>query len=444
MGSLVTANFRVGQEIIDQLAQADANHHWILANGSLINNVCIHGKPPSYGPRGRNIRRMFGWLRFSWLALFAFRAVGAIGVFQWWRKAGSVNRLPENPFRLFVGFGAGPEERMWKMFLAEDKVPAVRVDQTVPATFGALHRPRLRRLLATAWEKAGEAYYLIANSDHEWVVANRLDFLTFACMRDGQYAFFFEWWRDMNTKCIGKTVFISADTPAFACLDAGSREVEFHQHGCLRRSVLMPQFPVLQVLTEEEEDYLKRLLPGSTFRLVRPEVQITGHDRLLLIASVYDDNERHKAAELQKLEEVFSWAESRGLDVKIRPHPCEDPGFWRLHFPSAVIDASDASFEDALLRLRPLIVLSWFSTALIDAQLRGVVPISISSANCQHVQDMIFPLHSHCLRWPEQKSVLDDLVAGKFEVAEIVSGLRAAHMDTQNEPQDDSIEATDS
>lgn len=435
----LTENFRISQEVINQLTNIDAKHHWMLAHSSLIQDVYILGKHPSCGPRGRIIRRAFGWLRFSWLGLFLLRAVGAIGVFQWWWKAGSGNSLPENSIRLFVGFGAGQEEQMWRKFLAEDKLPAVRLDQTNPATFGALHRPRLMRLLATAWKKTGTAYHFIANSNNKWIVANRLDFLTFACMRVGQYVFFLEWWRNMNTKRIAKAVFVSNDTPAFACLDSGFREVEFRQHGCLRRSDLMPKFPALQIMTEEEEAYLKHLLPGSAFCLAQPEVQITGHNRLLLVASIYDGDYHHKVAELQKLKEVFYWAESHGLSIMVRPHPCEDPGFWRLHFPSAAIDASDASFEDALLRLRPIIVLSWFSTALIDALLRGVVPVSISSANCQHVQDMIFPLHRHCLRWPEQKQVLDGLAGGRVEVDEIISELRAVRSDAHYAFQDDSV-----
>lgn len=237
----------------------------------------------------------------------------------------------------------------------------------------------------------------------------------------------------MNSGRIEKAVFISNDTPAFACLDAGFRKVEFRQHGCLRRSDLMPQFPLLQVLTEEEQDYLSKQLPGAEFRLVQPRGQIENYNRLLLIASIYDTDELHKADELQKLKDIFAWAESRSVAVRIRPHPCEDPVFWRLHFPDAMIDAADASFEDALARLRPLFVLSWFSTALIDALLRGVVPVSVSSANCKHVQDMVVSLHSHCLAWPEQESILDDIVAGKTEVAEIVQRLRTTGSHAQGQ-----------
>jgi hypothetical protein len=413
------------QDAIDRLVENDAEHHWMLAHDSLIRNVYISGKRLSYSPRASIIRRMFDWLRFFRLELFMLRAAGLIGVVPWWWQASSVKRLPGNPFRLFVGFGAGSEEQMWGKFKAEGWGPTLRLDQTKPATFGVLHQPGLIRLLATAWRKAGTTYCFVVNSDHEWLIANRPDFLTHACMQIGQYAFFYEWWRGLNTALIEEAVFISNDTPAFACLDAGFRNVEFRQHGCLRRSDLMPRFPLLQVLTEEERDYLSKQLPGSTFRLVQPGKVIEEHNRLLLIASIYDTDELHKADELQKLKEIFSWAESQGVAVRIRPHPCEAPVFWRQHFPDAVIDAADASFEDALTRLRPLFVLSWFSTALIDALLRGVVPISVSSASCQHVQDMIISLHRYCLEWPQQKGILDSIVAGKAEVAEIVQGLRS-------------------
>jgi hypothetical protein len=416
---------------IDRLAEINTEHHWMLAHDSLIRNVYISHKPLAYSQRSMLIRRMFDWLRLPPLELFVLRAVGTVGALQWWWRAKSAKGLPKNPFRLFVGFGAGPEEPMWRKYQAEDKVPALRLDQTKPATFGALHQPGLLRLLSRVWRKAGTTHRFVVNSDHEWVIVSRPDFLTHACQRIGQYAFFYEWWRGMNAAHIEKAVFISNDTPAFACLDAGFRKVEFRQHGCLRRSTLMPQFPMLQVLTEEEKDYLSKQLPGASFHLARPGVVIEKYNRLLLITSIYDTDELHKGDELQKLKDVFSWAKSQSVEVRIRPHPCEDPVFWRLYFPEAVIDTTDATFEDALSRLRPLFVLSWFSTTLIDALLRGVVPVSVSSTNCKHVQDMIVSLHRHCLGWPEQKDILDDIAAGKAEVAKIVQGLRSAGSQAQ-------------
>ena len=116
----------------------------------------------------------------------------------------------------------------------------------------------------------------------------------------------------------------------------------------------------------------------------------------ILVASVYE-----RSQEMQRIMPVLDWARVNGCRVRVRPHPREDRSFWSNEVdPTLVqIEDSDASFHDALHRLRPRIVVSWYSTALADSLNCGIVPVTVNDATTPAIADMVYPLLDRALRW---------------------------------------------
>lgn len=413
--------------MISQLYQLSKKYQWAVANSGLIQDVYILNQPPSYGKKGRALRKVIALMKFNFAALIVIRTIALIDVSRWWWRACSDSIIETGECRIFVGFGAGPEEEMWHKFSEENNGSVFRLDQTQPASFGKLHRPHLISLWKETWIRSGQTFDFLQKESVEPVVSCLLDFVTFATMRMGQYMFFLRWWTEMQDRGIQKVTFISADTPAFACLDSGFRKVEFRQHGLLRKSVLMPPFPNMRLLTKEELKYYSTLMPDSQIETDQPDKKVTLHRKVILLASVYDWENFNKLNEMKTLIEFFRWASLRGFRIVVRRHPRENDDFWQTHFPDIIIDDGGDSFEDAMLRLRPMMMVTWFSTTLIDALRCNVVPVSISAIDNQHVQDLIVSLPDHCLMWPEQRAVLDSLAAGEVSVDVVVRELSSSN-----------------
>lgn len=400
---------------------------WFLANSTVLQAWLQNdASKVTYGPRGKWVWRLINMATQFHLTLWVIRVIGSLDALIWWRNAGAAGKVLEDHSEVFVGFGAGSEEKMWSYFLQKTNGRAVRLDQTEVKTFGAYHRPKLVTLLKEIWHQSAQAYTFLAKTQIQPVVSYRLDFFTFTAMRMAQYAFHKCWWRVRGDLKIERVVFISADIPAYACLDAGLSNVEFHQHGLLRKSLLMPKFPCMELLTESEKKYYLELMPNSKINFRKNNGSVTDHRRIILIASIYEIPNFSKALSLSVLEDLYKWANTNELRIIIRKHPKENGDFWSNYFPELHIDAIDDSFNEALVRIKPMIMLTWFSTSLIDALHSNIVPVTISAIEDVHVQDMIINMRSHCLSWVEDRQVLNELVSGKVTVAEVVSSIASS------------------
>lgn len=333
--------------------------------------------------------------------------------------------LPES-CRIFVGFGAGPEEEMWQTFVAGTGDPTVRLDETRPETFFTYYCPRLGCLWKQVWRESGAVIAFLATTDLEPVASYRKDAITFAAMRMALYLLYRSWWTEHKDRGIIDVVFLAADTPAYACVDTAVAPVEYRQHGLNRRTILLPAFPRLKLLTAVEAEWYSRCMPQVKSSTLPCRVSVSQHELVLLIASVYTAPGFNKANDLGRLKDLIKWAERNGFRVIVRKHPREEDDFWSRHFPNVTIDPGGDRFEDALSRLRPMFVASWFSTSLVDALLANVVPVSIMQATDSWINDMVFEIPEHCLLWPIGESVMNALVKGETDVDSVVSGLLEA------------------
>jgi hypothetical protein len=265
---------------------------------------------------------------------------------------------------------------------------------------------------------------LLFKTKAQVVAGLKLDFLVHVAMRSATYAFFKTWWKGVHNY-ISEVTFVSADIPAYACLDSGVGNVSYWQHGLLRRSVLMPKFDVFNLITSEEKNYYQGIFEESNILVENKKACVTNHQKVLLISSCYETVNFQKKNYLEEIKELCQWAAGFNLRVVVRKHPRENDDFWETLFPEAEVEKSESTFEEILRHVKPMIMVTWFSTTLIDAFLHHVVPVSISSRNDRNVLDLIVNLTDYCYSWIDDRDVLDKLVDGQITVAECIEVLMA-------------------
>jgi hypothetical protein len=98
--------------------------------------------------------------------------------------------------------------------------------------------------------------------------------------------------------------------------------------------------------------------------------------------------------------------------VAVRPHPADDIGYWDRwrNVEGVEILEDHSSFMQFLEDVRPRFVASSYSTALLDALLRGIVPITISDDD--QFLDIVFPIQEIAVSWFKESELaqlmLDD------------------------------------
>lgn len=405
------------------LSKIFSSKRWFFLSSSLLQAGLFNHKV-IYGTRGKIVQ---SWISLLWpnsvLLLFSMRLIGCIEVTLLLRNAHKGQSWSTaTPCRIFVGFGAGPEEYMWERFKNASPILSIRLDQTNPSTFGSIYRPNIIDLWRKVWCEAEIAFEVIMNTSIEPVQALRADYITQATTRLAQYAFFFQWWKGLN-KDLKDIVFITPDIPAYACIDAGFPSVQFWQHGLLRKSLLFPPFKSLLLLTNAEVKYYKKLMPECDIVLDKSTLKVVNHNRTILFTSIYDTSDFKKITYIALLNGLCEWALQKKMQIVIRKHPCETDSFWENNFSRIKILSQKESIENTMLRVKPMLMITWFSTTLIDALRYNVVPVSINSMNECVVQDLIINLREHCLLWSENRDDIDQLVSGKTSVEKIINRL---------------------
>lgn len=387
---------------------------WSVASSSTIQAIA-KGTHEAYGPRGRWIYALFAMTGISWLGLQALRLLTFGMVTLWWVKSLKETRCKKSPVELFIGFGAGPEQQMFDAFLSEGERSIVRIDQTNPAAAATVMRPALLALWRHAWSEPLLILNGLRRTEVPVIKAHAHEWLTSIAIRIGTYVFY-KAWAERLPSDIRRIVFISPDIPSFAVIDAQKLNlnisIEFRQHGLLRKSIVLPKFNKVLALNKPESDHIGAAAGCEQVETVeiRCEDQFLETKPVLLFASVYDFPGFNKEDHIDLLRGVVEWATDNSLRMVIRLHPCEREEFWPTHFPALEIEREVGRFEECLKRFSPVIVMSWFSTALIDALKKGFLPVLITPGSEQALADIVFPLDEIALRWPVDQSNLESLI----------------------------------
>jgi hypothetical protein len=381
---------------------------WALADSALLQAIAAD-QPVKRGPRGE---RLHGWLVRAdrvGLAIPAMWIVGMTQAVAAWRRhrSGPAQGVPFG--RVFVGFGAGMEDKLFRQYESMVGPSVVRVDQTDPASCGKYQRVAFARIIGAVTRSTRQASKALRGLPPS--LAPSCDqFRTFAAMRLGDYSFMRAWFETLNARVprVTEACFVAADTPAFAAIDSGLMARHL-QHGFVRHSLVFPGFAHVDALTIDEGKHFRRRLPDAIVAQVEyPHIALEGLSSAILVASVYEET-----AELQKVQSFLSWAQLQSWGVAVRPHPREDRKFWTTQVDRGLFQLAeeDRTFHDALKRLRPRIVVSWYSTALADALNCGIIPVTVSDGDTPAVRDMVYPLFKRALRWPQDASRIAEVMA---------------------------------
>jgi hypothetical protein len=375
---------------------------------------------PTRGPwqrRGRRLVSMAGRLRLerplSMLANVILLLRAYAGQFRVKVEAG--RRAP-----LFVGIRALREPDLVRQFAAMQGRPVVRIDERRLANFAAHGRVSLRALLTEMSAVSHEVWRHLDRTGRFGVVS-RIDAVNFLTMHGHEYAYLRAWFRlylrDPGASSL--IAFSAISNPSFAAIAAGAQAV-YMLHGFQRRSTIYPSLARAVCFTAFEADHVRRRLPECAVTLEKEPVRQIDTDRTLAIAGTYESH----SSEL--IHPVIDWARGNRMPVVVRKHPADETGYWdRWHGIDGVdIRAASGSFTAFLDEVRPRFLACWYSTALFDALLRGIVPITVMPDDGQAL-DIVFPFRHIALCWPEDAKraqiLLDDVGARNAFVAEKIA-----------------------
>lgn len=410
----MTSSLETVTDITFKLREQKSLPLWAVADSGTILAIA-KGEDVVYGPRGRWVNAMFKVVGLSWLGVLTLRAIAAGCVTLWWMKSLAVATTDVQVKELFIGFGAGPEAEMFKRFQAESDRSVQHLDQTKPASLAIIARPPLAKLWCLSWSESRRVVSGFRHTSCLYLKNHVTQWLSATGIKIGTYVFF-RAWAECLPRIIDRVIFLSPDTPAFAIIDSEKynpeRAVEFWQHGLLRQSLILPKFHKVLALNRPEAAHISKFNPSAEIRVSPVDLKresVTA-EPLLLMTSLYTSPEFDKYDHLDLLAELFSWAKEKNIKVVVRPHPCEDLGFWGECFPQIFIDHNGGSFSECLSRWSPGIVISWFSTTLMDALKGGVLPVLITHGSEKALADIVFPLDRIAIKWPEEQALLEHLL----------------------------------
>lgn len=400
------------------LQKLPEKYHWVFADSELLQSI-FRGVAIQRGTAGTRLNLLVSFfVKFGLVYLVLF-AVGALELVKLLLRqknksnlgaaTASGELLHKCPDYFFVGFGAGSEESLFAAYCAEMGNCVARIDQTKVESMGQFHQVGLFSAFGSLLHSISMARQAMRSLPIEYEPWKN-DFFTFIGMRLGYLSYSYAWFEKLKVGRpeIAEVCFLAADTAAFAAVNAGL-PTRYLQHGLIRHSLLLPAFGKINALTHDEVLYFCQRLPEAKINLVRAKVSFITPRKppCILVASVYGHHE-----ELRRVLPFLEFASQQGVAIHVRPHPREDRSFWKKgNFSFPVLLEEDAeSFDSALERLFPLLVVSWFSTALVDTLYRNIIPVSVSVRDDSNINDMVYPLFKHCLHWPTDRDVLQRIV----------------------------------
>lgn len=413
----------------DKLQELPNQYRWALADGPLLQAIS-RNEPIVRGIRGSRLSglvKVSQHLSLVWPLLSVVGMVELISLLLRQRvstRSGS-SQDGNYPTRFFVGFGAGREEELFSRYCEKQAGGVGRLDQLNVGSFAVWHCVGIVSGLRSLARALSVARMAIADLPPEFAPL-RADFFTYVGMRVGYFAYMRAWFEILKTKAgtrLDEVAFLAADTAAFAAVDAGLLTC-YLQHGMIRYSMLLPDFTRVEALTADEAAFIRRRLPKmsiTTHSQSRHTLIPSQMAREILVASIYGDTEY-----ILRIMPFICWANAMKVPIRVRPHPCEDGTFWPGYETAGhvTIEKSDVSFFHAIDRLKPRLVVSWFSGALDDALRCGVIPVSVCADDDRHVADMIYPLFQRCLRWPQDAESIERLLDDDEYYTSVLSRLR--------------------
>src|SRR5262249_18772201 len=144
-----------------------------------------------------------------------------------------------------------------------------------------------------------------------------------------------------------------------------------------------------------------------------------------ILASDYRDEQ-----EFERSTSFIAWAREMNMPVIVRQHPHAPASYWDQWRGALGVEISSdrGDFGTFLDAVRPRFLASWYSTTLLDALGRCVLPITLAR-NAFELSDIIFPVRAIAACWPEDRQLLEALIDQPERCALMSAGKYAAAMD---------------
>lgn len=394
---------------------------WLLDDSQLIQQIA-RKRPPSPGRRTRILVRVFSLLRASSLAWATIGVIGTVLTVHGWLRSRRERMSQAHAENILLGMGAGQEQELLAHLAEGTGTPVAHLDERDIATLGRVGAPRLGPAVGKVWRTASLVVERIRRSDDVHIRQYAPYWLARLAILVNRYSIGWSWARYLPDST-ARIVFLAPSPVTFAAVDALKRSrirIEWWQHGSIVHSSMYPAVDRVYALTRPEASYLGRRCISSTVELYFPKgrpTMISAPTSRVLFLSQYDNDSFRKADQLATLEAVFAWLRERGHEIVVRPHPRESGSFWSTHFPEVAVQRSPARFLEHLAELRPRLVLSWFSTALVDAVLAGVPGVCLDTVDPTVLDDVVLDFRRIFPVWGRDTQTLHGCLASEPALA---------------------------
>lgn len=373
-----------------------AQFRWAAAIESAIAAQATDGTSGE-GLRGRKALGVLAAAQRAHLSIALTRGLSLARLAGLWRRQCTLPGRTVAARHIFVGIRALNERFLVPRYEVRIGGAALFADQRQRVCLAEVARP--------CWAGLHRAWRDAIDPVLEWVAAGDSPIaapvlLTGLVRRAHEYAYFLAAFRELrDSGMAGPLGFSTADIAAHAAVAAGMEAI-YYQHGFLRRSLVFPDFVEVNALNRPEGHYLARRLPGARVCVVPPPAtqasRVRRGDALrrLVVAGDYVEQDAEPAREL------IAACLAQGIEVIARPHPADGNGLWRRWGAvDGVLMDKDGTFGEFLERTRPAAVAAWYSTALYDAVLAGVAPITFE----RRYADIVFPFQDMAMGWPRRR-----------------------------------------
>jgi hypothetical protein len=334
-------------------------------------------------------------------------------------------RVGEAAGPLFIGMNTLRERELVRQFEAIQARGTLQLDERYRTDFfRRAHVPlsALLRETRIVWGEVGAHLDLSRPSEG----LNKIYLLTFFLMHGHGFIYLRAWLRRYLSQPSASCTIActSASYAAFAPAAVGAETMHM-EHGFQRHSLVYPDFARSICFNGFDAEHIQRRLPRCVVTVAAQPAKQLPTRRVVAIAGIYGESDGFGL-----IRPFIDWASRNDLPVFVRKHPADTSDYWEQWRGISGIEMCDGrgSFLEFLERFRPRMLASWFSTALYDALLNGVVPITVTPEGHEAALDTVFPFRELFLCWPEHKEVAQNLLDDDRHRAEFLADSRARAM----------------
>ena len=328
-----------------------------------------------------------------------------------------VRRVPAQG-ALLLGIKALREPELVRQFEAMQARPVVHLDERTLTDFLRLaHIPlsAMLREMRSVWSEVWDHL----DPSRPSAGLDKVYLLSFLLMHGHRFAHMRAWFRHYLSQPGAQSVVAatSASWFAYAAVAVGIEAVHM-EHGFQRHSLLYPDFARSICFNGFDAEQIRRRLPECAVTVVAEPLQRPATRRVVVVAGIFWEPDG-----FDLIRPFIEWALSHELPVVVRKHPFDTSDYWDEWRDVAGVQITDGegSFADFLDRFRPCMLASWFSTALFEAIVKGVVPVTVTPESHEAALDTVFPFRELSLCWPEHEEIAQKLLDNDSLCVEFVA-----------------------